>query len=197
MNLIDFYNFSLVGERFNKKEGRLLFFWNTTNCALHVLQSQGLKCKPLVTWDKAYLEGKYSASSNNKWDFMQMYKIVQKVSQILSFNCNMKWNIFWGQDQGIWFNFSPFPINNIFLNRNRKNKLLLPVLFIFLFETLFWTKTRLIHFKANLNQMQNWFDILLVEFNQVKTLSFPKTATLSNLQLFRTLAGSKCPFKAN
>ena len=98
----------------NKKEGRLLFFWNTTNCALHVLQSQGLKCKPLVTWDKAYLEGKYSASSNNKWDFMQMYKIVQKVSQILSFNCIMKWNIFWGQDQGIWFNFSPFPINNIF-----------------------------------------------------------------------------------
>ena len=64
------------------------------------------------------------------------------------------------------------------LNR-KKHKLLLPVHFIFLFETLFWTKTRLIHFKANLNQMQNWFNILLGEFNQVKTLSFPKTATLS------------------
>ena len=156
-----------------------------------------------LIWKEKGLSVQYSASSNNKWDVMQVYKILQKVSQILSFNCNMKWNIFWGQDQGIWFDFSPFPINNIYcqrqqgLKRNEKHKILLPVLFIFLVWTLFWTKTRLFHFKANLNQMQNWFDILLIEFNQVKTLSFRKTATLSNLQLFRTLAGSKCPFKAN
>ena len=162
----------------------LLFFLNTTKGARP--PKLGVDSKPLVTRDKAYLEGKgtfcftkqYSTSSNNKWDVMQNCRCTKLCRKFHRF-CNSIaiWSeiYFEGRIKAFGLTSHHFQLTTFFV----KYKLLLPVLFFFTFETPFWTKTRLIHFKANLNQMQNWFDISLVEFNQVKTLSFPKTATLS------------------